>query len=186
MPRKAFEEQPYDPIRADLVRDVAAAGRLHPGRAAQPLSMPPLGLPPGRPSPEPSSRMREVHHPGPMAVKVPTHELPVSSVPPVTLAASVPACTEPMQTKRFLLSRAEIHEVNLFLLRLQQQTGVKVNLSVIVRGLLTVALQAEEALAGEVARRHFRQPSSHDRLGLSEFEDQWRECLAAALRRKTD
>ena len=90
---------------------------------------------------------------------------------------------EPTITKRFVLSRSEDAEMNGFLLRLQQSARSKITLSVLVRAALAVVMEAESRLCDDAGKQIFRLPSTHDRLALSEFEDQWRRSLQAALLR---
>ena len=137
MPKKRFEERPYDPISADLVRDATAGAR--------------------RPDPVTSGIA--------LVAKRPRTETP----PEATI------------TKRFVLTRSEDAELNAFLLRLQQAARTKVPLGLIVRAALSVVMEAETELCAAVGRQTFRLPSTHDRLALGEFEDQWRECLQVAL-----
>jgi hypothetical protein len=138
MPKKRFEERPYDPISADLVRDATAGARR-----------------------------------------------PVPVATGIALVATRPRAEPPSEatiTKRFVLSRSEDAELNAFLLRLQQAARAKVPLGVIVRAALSVLMETEAELCATAGRQTFRLPSTHDRLALGEFEEQWRECLVLALR----
>jgi hypothetical protein len=135
MPRSTRIEAPYDPIRADLVREVTSPARH-----------PPV-LPPPR-----------------MKPRAPT--VPVPEPAP-----------EPTITKRFVLTRAEDAEVGAFLLRLQNASGCKVPLSVIVRAALAILMEREEAILRSAAETRPQLPSTHDRLALGQFEEQWRRCL---------
>jgi hypothetical protein len=80
-----------------------------------------------------------------------------------------------------VLSRSEDAELNAFLLRLQQAARAKVPLGLIVRAALSVVMEVEAELCATVGRQTFRLPSTHDRLALGEFEEQWRRCLMGAL-----
>lgn len=138
MPKKRFEERPYDPISADLVRDATAGAR----------------------------------RPAPVATGI-------------ALVATRPRAEPPQEatiTKRFVLTRSEDAELNAFLLRLQQAARAKVPLGLIVRAAMSVVMEAEAELCSAVGQQTFRLPSTHDRLALGEFEEQWRECLVLALR----
>ena len=138
MPKKRFEERPYDPISADLVRDATAGAR----------------------------------RPVPVA----------SGIALVATRSRAEPPPEATITKRFVLSRSEDAELNAFLLRLQQAARAKVPLGVIVRAALSVLMETEAELCATAGRQTFRLPSTHDRLALGEFEEQWRECLVLALR----
>lgn len=137
MPKKRIEERPYDPISADLVRDVTSGARQKP--------------------PAPSG---------------------IALVPTRARTETPPEATI---TKRFVLTRGEDSELNAFLLRLHQAARAKVPLGLIVRAALAVVMEAEAELCAAAEQQTFRLPSTHDRLALGEFEDQWRECLQLAL-----
>jgi hypothetical protein len=108
-------------------------------------------------------------------------------VPPIAL---VPPKTGPVQsleveltiTKRFVLTRSEDTEVEAFLLRIQRAARTKVPLGVLMRAALAVVMEAEGKLCAAVEQQMFRLPSTHDRLALGEFEEQWRQSLVRALR----
>jgi hypothetical protein len=138
MPKKRFEERPYDPISADLVRDATAGAR----------------------------------RPAPVATGI-------------ALVATRPRVEPPPEatiTKRFVLNRSEDAELNAFLLRLQQAARTKVPLGLLVRAALSAVMEAEAQLCAAAQQQSFRLPSTHDRLALGEFEDQWRRCLRHSLR----
>jgi hypothetical protein len=137
MPRNPRTEVPYDPIRADLVRQVTAPVRRSPDTPA-----PRLTLTPAAPKPEPVA--------------------------------------EPTITKRFVLTRTEDAELNAFLLRLQNASGCKVPLSVVVRAALAILMEHEERIAEMAEQIRPQLPSTHDRLALGQFEEQWRSCLVGA------
>jgi hypothetical protein len=137
MPKKRFEERPYDPISADLVRDATAGARR-----------------------------------------------PVPVATGIALVATRPRAEPPSEatiTKRFVLSRSEDAELNAFLLRLQQAARAKVPLGVIVRAALSVLMETEAELCATAGRQTFRLPSTHDRVGLAEFEDHWRLAIRAVI-----
>lgn len=99
---------------------------------------------------------------------------------PMTLAPTA-TTTEPTITKRFVLTRSEDAEVNAFLVRLQEAARTKVPLGMLVRAVLWVLMEREEALLAEARGQTFRLPSTHDRLGQGEFEERWRMCARKAL-----
>ena len=191
MPRKPFEDTPYDPIAADLAREVAAAGRAPLAAVERPIkdraAMPrPTRIdppPPSQPSPGPGA------WPTASITRPPRSEFPSNSTatpspPPSTNRHEALPSTQgpsPTITKRFVVSRAEDADLNSFLLRLQQATGTKVPLSVIVRALLTLAMQSELAVIELLARHPVRLPSTHDTLALGEFEAIWTSVLASAM-----
>lgn len=184
MPRKSFEDAPYNPIAADLVRDVAAAGRLlvldRPAapQPLQPMQQSEQPMAPVQPPPQPPVQT-------PLAQAIPVFAAPqtVASAAVKSYRQPEPATLEPTITKRFVLTRTENDELNEFLLRLQRQVRTKVTLSVFVRASITVAMQAEAHLMEEVRGWPVRFPSTHDALGQGAFEAEWIRCLANAIRR---
>jgi hypothetical protein len=132
MPRKPLAETPYNPIAAELAREVAAAGR-GPVRA---------GLPPGNFA---SSRR---------------------AVPTVT--------------KRVVMTCKEDDDLNLFLLRVQAQAGVRVPFTLLARAALSLVQHAEEQIMEELPMSY---PETGDHPGQGDVEQQWTRCLARALRR---
>ncbi len=84
-------------------------------------------------------------------------------------------------TKRFVLTRSEDADVEAFVLRLQRAARTKVPFGVVLRAALAVVMEAEAQLCATVEQQTFRLPSTHDRLALGEFEDQWRRSLQTAL-----
>ncbi len=154
MPKKPFEETPYDPIAADLVREVSAMGR--------------------RPLPA-VVQSAQSDFDGNTALK-----LNAPPEPPQLMRRQFERCI----TKRFVLTRKEDDDLNAFLLRLQTQAGTKVTLSVIVRAAMSLLLHAEEQILHELGDRFPQDyPSTHDSIALGEFEERWTRCLANALRK---
>ena len=142
MPKKKFDERPYDPISADLVREATAV------HAHQTRSGPSIAL-----------------------------------VSPRPLPSAIQPEPEPTITKRFVLTRSEDADVEAFLLRLQRAARTKVPLGVLMRAALALLMESEAKLCAAVEKETFRMPSTHDRVGLGEFEEQWRRCLPAAFQR---
>ena len=191
MPRKPFEDTPYDPIAADLAREVAAAGRAPVAairrpitdRVAQPEQIRIDPPPPTQPSPRPRAWPTApiTRHP---RSQVPPQSATTPPPPPSTNRDRDLTSTRgpsPTITKRFVVSRAEDTDLNAFLVRLQQATGTKVPLSVIVRALLTLAMQSESNITELLAIHPVRLPSTHDTLALGEFEAIWTSVLASAM-----
>ena len=155
MPRKQFEETPYDPIAADLVREVVATRRT-PAVAITPVAS-------SASIADPRPTMSLVGPPEDSGVE---HKAP-----------------DPAITKRFLLSRSENEDLEGFLLRLQKQAGTKLTLSMFTRAVFNVVMQAEPALLAEVGQgRPRRFPSTHDSIAQGVFEDWWIRCVTNALR----
>ena len=107
-------------------------------------------------------------------------------VPPIALVppkfSPVPSrVMEPTITKRFVLTRSEDTEVEAFLLHVQRAARAKVPLGVLMRAALSVIMESEAALCAAAERQAFRLPSTHDRVALGEFEEQWRRSITSAL-----
>jgi hypothetical protein len=158
MPRKKFEETPYNPISADLAREVATGVKLQPISSVIPL------------------RQEE-----------PIHSAKIVSMQPQQQPLIAPVVckrSEATITKRFVVSREEDTEMTEFLLRLQKKAGTKVSLSVFTRALLNIAMQAEEQIAVEIGEGFSKAlPSTHDSMAYADFEDRWMRCLGSALRK---
>jgi len=93
----------------------------------------------------------------------------------------MPVTAEPTITKRFVLTRSEDVETNGFLLRLQENSGTKVSLSVLVRAALTVVMGNETRILAQARDVRLDQPSTHNRLALGEFEEFWKRSLSKAF-----
>ncbi len=107
-------------------------------------------------------------------------------VPPIALVPPRPGqapsqVVEPSITKRFVLTRSEDADVEAFVLRVQRAARAKVPLGVLMRAALAVVMESEAALCAVVDKQTFRLPSTHDRVALGEFEEQWRHCLLECI-----
>jgi hypothetical protein len=159
MPRKPFEELPYNPIEADLARDAAALGRPLADGRDQVLTQ--LEAPLGRAAVEPQ--------------RVPRKQAKLSL--PATLAPKSEVA------KRFSLTRDEDVDIAEFLQRLQRQSGTKVALSLLIRAALTLMMHAEVEIITQMRKSPPpNQPATHDSLAYAEFEHYWVQLLAEALR----
>jgi len=86
--------------------------------------------------------------------------------------------------KRFQVTEDEDFELTAFIQRLQQKSRTKVGFSVVARALFSLAMHAEEQLLEELSKgRPMVRPANNDALSLAEFEAQWVQRLAAALRK---
>lgn len=161
MPRKKFEDTPYDPIAADLAREVGATGRA--GGSPTPLSVVEL-------------RTEQHQSVGSAAFKIEQAR--------VTTPAPKPKVPEATITKRFVVTRSEEEDLTAFLLRLQKKAGTKITLSVFTRAALGVAMQAEEQILAEIGDNlSMELPSTHDSIAQAEYEDCWTNALVSAFRK---
>lgn len=161
MPKKKFEDTPYDPIAADLAREVGATGRS--GDAA--LSLSPM-----------TTRAEKPQFIGNAVVKLEKHN---HFMPQTKTKAP-----ERTITKRFVVTRGEDDDLTAFLLRLQKKAGTKISLSVLTRAALGLAMQAEEQLLAEIGDKFSMElPSTQDPIAQAEYEDRWMSALANAFRK---
>lgn len=159
MPKKQFEDTPYNPIAVDLAREVGRSGRMAP--------------------PTPAIKAVPTHVASPLPASEERKSDALSRSPRLVARIMIPCVT-----KRFVLTRKEDDDLNTFLLRLQTQAGTKVTLSVIVRAAVTVLMQAEEQIVEEIGERFPQEyPSTHNTISMGEFEERWTRHLARALRR---
>jgi len=176
MPRKASPEEEYDPIRTELARTVAEHGR---GGEAGVLTARETTPPPARP-----------RTPATPAGQEPTEK--VVTMRPRARTRPAPAEQEeaaevsplPQTVKRFQVTEDEDFELTAFIQRLQQKSRTKVGFSVVARALFSLALHAETQILEELGKgRPMVRPANNDALSLAEFEAQWVQRLAAALRK---
>lgn len=157
MPRKKFEETPYNPIAADLAREVAVGVK-----SQQVLNVVPL-------------RQEQTPYGGQVLSQQPQQQ---------ELAPVANKRIDPTITKRFVVTRDEDTELTEFLLRLQKKAGTKISLSVFTRALLNIAMQGEEQILSEIGEGFSKAlPSTHDSMAYADFEDRWMRCLGSALRK---
>lgn len=159
MPRKPFEDQPYNPIEADLARDAAAPAR--PLAGGQDHALFHGEAPTGGTIIEPPRAKRNQ-----AKLTVPTSLGSKSEV-----------------GKRFSLTRDEDLDLAEFLRRLQRQSGTKVALSLLIRASLTLIMHAEAEMLTQMRKSPPpSQPATHDSLAYADFEHYWVQLLAEALR----
>lgn len=187
---KKFEEQPYNPLEADLLRETARVGRA--GAAAAPAAETVAELEPptdgGRvvelPQREAPPRRRE---PTPRPAPSPPAENPrprSGRGAPEQATAAAPKRSAQYIAKRFELTREEDLEFSAFLARVQKASGVRVPISVLIRALCTILQQGEQVLTAELKRTPFRAlPSTGDTLGYAQFQDRWVELVRSAIKK---
>lgn len=176
MGKKKFEDQVYDPLAQDLLRDAAKVGRaptapvapIEPplAQAREPASKKVLELP-TQPRRQPEPRER--------AKKQTQNDEPVA-----------PQRSNRFIAKRFELTRDEDIEFSSFLSRVQKASGVRVPVSVLVRACCRLLQQGEAALVADIRRAPFRKlPSTGDDLGYADFEERWVELVRSAIKKTT-
>jgi hypothetical protein len=185
MPRKAVQEEEYDPIKAEVVRNAAA-------RAPEPAAPETRRAPPPPPRREPPSNPR-----APVAPAFTTSERGAGSTGRGReesrprgrrkQGGQEEVKADPARRlvyKHFKCTEEEDLEISDFIRRLQHNSRSKVTFSVIARSLFLAAMQAEEELMTEIAKGGpMTRPANDDEESMARFEDKWFQKLAAALRR---
>lgn len=164
MPRKKFEETPYDPFKAEQDRLEANTG----GGGATPATT--TATQP-RPVPEPAKVV----------------EIPRPSAPEPPRARPEPA-PQPQAAydiaKRFKVTEDEDAAYEEFILRLRSASKSKVDFSVLSRALWAVAQHAEGPLVEALQKaRPPKRPSTNNPLAMAEYEKAWVDAVTTAFRR---
>lgn len=159
MPRKRFDDRPYNPIEADLARDAAFIDQHRPDRNKIPL----------------------VREQPTVADLENGHRRPQHARNPGVRSASHPSKSE--VAKRFTVTVDEDQDLTAFLQRLQRQSGTRVALSLLIRAGLHLMMQAETDIISQMRKSPPpRQPATHDSLSYAEFEQYWTQLIGEALR----
>lgn len=182
MARKKFEEEPYNPLAADLLRDATIAARRR-GQGAAPqqpvhepipkvVDMPPRGK--GHEPAEPDDES-EVEQPRPNIADRLTRgrrEQPQRA-------------PSPGPTKRYRVTEEEDYELENFVLQLRRRSNTKVSLGLLNRVTNGLLMQALPEIMAEIDNYGpIHQPPKNDALQYGEFEEAWGTILDRALRRR--
>ena len=120
-------------------------------------------------------------------------KLAVAPPTSVTRAEHIPAVTQPERTpsacalkaKRYKVTPDEDLALARFVLRLQEASGTKVNLSLLNRIGNTLLMDAADELIREVRTAGaMRQPPNNDALAYADFENTWLRIVERAVRRR--
>ena len=161
MPRKQFEDEPYNPIEADLARDAATVGRLG-SKNEIPYSLDQLT----------GNALTNRQRPGGGNRDSSGRTQKHSSKSEVA--------------KRFTLTRDEDADLTEFLQRLQRQSNTKVALSMLIRVGLNLMMQSEPEIVSQMRKTPPpSQPATHDSLSYAEFELYWTQLIGESLRNST-
>jgi len=159
MPRKRFDDKPYNPIEADLARDAASIDQRRPANNETPL-------------------MREWPAAADLENGSRRPQQPRNTGGRLT---SHPSKSE--VAKRFTVTVDEDQDLTSFLQRLQRQSGTRVALSLLIRAGLHLMMQAETDIISQMRKSPPpRQPATHDSLSYAEFEQYWTQLIGEALR----
>ena len=150
--RKALAETPYDPIAADLMRQVLVA------------------TPPAPPTSSPV--------PIPLVHTI----VPVLPDKTTLTPACWPRSPGASITKRFVLTPSDHEKLDAFLFRLEQSAKTQVPFSVVMRAMLSLIMQAEKDLLVGLAQGFpVTLPSTHDSSAQASFEQAWISHFAQAM-----
>lgn len=158
MPRKKFEDEPYNPIEADLARDAATVSRRG-SRSEMPYGIGQFAVR------ELDSRQRQGNVNRDVSGRT-QHRSSKSEV-----------------AKRFTLTRDEDADLTEFLQRLQRQSNTKVALSMLIRVGLNLMMANEHEIISQMRKTPPpSQPATHDSLSYAEFELYWTQLIGESLR----
>lgn len=176
MGKKKFEDQIYNPLEQDLLRDAAKVGREAFAPPAQRPAAPREVAPP-----------KVLDLPSQPAIRPELRERARSrSEVPESERGVAPQRSSRFIAKRFELTREEDVEFGAFLARVQKACGVRVPVSVLIRACCTLLQQGEAALVAELRRGPFRSiPSTGDDLGYAQFEERWVDLVRSAIKKTT-
>jgi hypothetical protein len=159
MPRKRFDDKPYNPIEADLARDAASIDQRRPASNEAPI-------------------VRE----GPAVIEL-ENGYKRSQHSRSSGGRLVSHSSKSEVAKRFTVTVDEDQDLTAFLQRLQRQSGTRVALSLLIRAGLHLMMQAETDIVSQMRKSPPpRQPATHDSLSYAEFEQYWTQLIGEALR----
>lgn len=184
MAKKKFEEEPYNPLAADLLRDATIqARRRGQGAAPEPerkvVDMPPRVrtdmLPRQEFEHEEENEEEEVEEVRPNIADRLTRGRSQAQA----RAAS------PGPTKRYRVTEEEDYELENFVLQLRRRSNTKVSLGLLNRVTNGLLMQALPEILTEIENYGpIHQPPKNDALQYGEFEEAWGTILDRALRRR--
>lgn len=179
MARKKFEEEPYNPLAADLLRDATIQAR----RRGE-----------GVPAAEPEAPKKVIDIDRRANAQQEDHDVEAVAEPVRPnmaerltrgrKAQSSQAST-PGPTKRYRVTEEEDYELETFVLQLRRRSNTKVSLGLLNRVMNGVLMQALPEILAEIeAYGPIQQPPKNDALQYGEFEEAWGNILERALRRR--
>ncbi len=119
-----------------------------------------------------------------LAVAQPTSVIRAEPTPTVTEPERAPSLGV-LKAKRYKVTPEEDLALARFVLRLQEASGTKVNLSLLNRIGNTLLMDAADELIREVRTAgSMRQPPNNDALAYADFENTWLRLVERAIRRR--
>lgn len=182
MAKKKFEEEPFNPLAAELLRDATLqARRRGKGESAAPAPQP---APEKIVDIQPRPRAAEVFDDDDLERPEPVRPNMADRLTRGRNAqASRPSIPGP--TKRYRVSEEEDYELENFVLQLRRRSNTKVSLGMLNRVSNGILMQALPELIAEIdAYGPIHQPPKNDALQYGEFEEAWGNILERALRRR--
>jgi hypothetical protein len=184
MAKKKFEEEPYNPLAADLLRDAAIQARRR-GKGDQSPAAPERKVvdmqPRGRAEILPRQEMEE--EPDDFEDEQPRPNI----ADRLTRGRKEQAArtASPGTTKRYRVTEEEDYELENFMLQLRRRSNTKVSLAVLSRVTNDLMMQALPEILSEIDNfGPIHQPPKNDALQYGEFEEAWGTILDRALRRR--
>lgn len=158
MPRKQFEDEPYNPIEADLARDAATVSRR-------------------------GSRTEMSYGLNQLTARQLNSRQEQAGLNRNTSGRIKHRSSKSEVAKRFTLTRDEDADLTEFLQRLQRQSNTKVALSMLIRVGLNLMMQNEPEIISQMRKTPPpNQPATHDSLSYAEFELYWTQLIGESLR----
>lgn len=182
MGKKKFEEEPYNPLAADLLRDATIQARKRGQGAATPaeperkvVDMQPRGRGDILPRQEFTDDVEDDEP-----------EAPRQNIADrLTRGRAQARSASPGPTKRYRVTEEEDYELENFVLQLRRRSNTKVSLGLLNRVTNGLLMQALPEIMAEIDNYGpIHQPPKNDALQYGEFEEAWGAILDRALRRR--
>ena len=168
MGKKKFEDVPYNPLEAQMMRDAARVKSKEEAEEEEAESTPPtspLTVVDGKRKPPP--RKSEEH----------IQPRPISALPAPRGKAKL--------RRLQLTDKEEDQEVDDFVTRLQRLSGTKVSLNILLHAGIAAQIRNEEHIEAQIRKSPPpQQPSTSDSLKYAEFEDYWINIIDEALKKR--
>lgn len=181
MGKKKFEEEAYNPLAADLLRDATIQARKR-GQGSTVTE----------PGPEPVQKVIDIDRRGVEQAAAEREDEPLEAVRPnmaerLTRGRNPQSsrASTPGPTKRYRVTEEEDYELENFVLQLRRRSNTKVSLGLLNRVMNGVLMQALPEILAEIeSYGPIQQPPKNDALQYGEFEEAWGNILERALRRR--
>ena len=183
MAKKKFEQEPYNPLSEELVRDASimrkrqgsSRRRTNEDVSREQLARNVIDLQP---------RPQVSEDPAPEVAEEPLARAPEHIQP--SLQATRARSVEPSgPMKRYKVTTEEDHELGKFVLQLREASNTKVSLGLLNRVTNTLLIDAVPEILAEIKNAPPpSQPPNNDAVLYAEFEEAWARIIERALRRR--